>query len=780
MLNSLAGGMKQSMNNSKKFGEFSEDGLEYIIHTPHPPRDWFNYLWNADYLASVSQNMNGNSLYQNGQGIATNLFGRQDELQTPRGIYLRDRESGECWGISYRPCCTEQDEFECRHGLGYSILDTKKNGVRLEFRVFVPRKASAEIWSIRIVNESKKERSLSLFTASDIALKGVNMPYGYLSALRGEYLKDDQFLFFQNTSFNVVHEKYNAFMYATRPPARWDASRESFLGRYRNHVRPERVEEGRLGNSNASVEYLIGAMQHNLWLKPGASHSVHIVLGVVKNLAEARRFKKMFARSADVEKEFLAMKAENTARLQGLQIESPDTDFNQLFNGWLKHQLYLMADWARFYFKGYRDTCQDAAGMSILDPKRALAMLRKALENQRSDGFCPRAFRVASMDIAAADKHYADSPSWISHATDAILRETGDLSMLDEGVEYSDGGEATVWEHNLQAIEFLWNDRGEHGLSLMHFGDWCDLLDKVGVEGRGESIWMTFALARALRLVAQIAEWKGEKMIASRYRKRFARLRKNLSTHGWDGKWYLAAINDNGMPIGTAKAKEGRMFINPQSWAMLSGIIGSEEYTKIAERMEPVVDTPVGPVHNWPPFTKYQDGIGQLSGTPPGFFTNGNVYCHAAAFKVAADYAAGRSEKAFDTLMKILPSAERSEPYAQANGYVGPTAMRSRHHVSDDPWRTGTVAWNFLNVVDRMLGFDRTIDGFHLRPQIPAKWKTVRFVRPFRGRLFEVEIKREGKPGITIDGVPADGSFIAVPSGQRRAKPIKVQCVMES
>ncbi|MEN8254571.1 MAG: hypothetical protein ABFR33_03785 [Verrucomicrobiota bacterium] len=766
------------MSKNNKYGRFSEDGSEYVVQTPHPPRDWFNYLWNADYLASVSQNMNGNSLYQNGAGVATNLFGRQDDLQTPRSVYLRDQESGEYWSAGYRPCCSDQDEFECRHGLGYSTLTAKKNGIRTEFRVFVPRKASAEIWSIRVVNESKKERSISLFTASDISLKGVNMPYGYLSALRGEYLKDDQFLFFQNTSYNVVHEKYNAFMYATRPPARWDVSRESFLGRYRNPARPERVEEGSLGNSIASVEYLMGAMQHNMRLKPGASYSVHIVLGVVKDMAEARRIKKMFARHGDVEKEFQTMKAEKVGRIQGLRIETPDADFNRLFNGWMKHQLYLMADWARFYFKGYRDTCQDAAGMSILDPKRALEMLKKALQNQRSDGFCPRAFRVASMDIAAADKHYADSPSWISHTTDALLRETGDLAMLDEIVEYSDKGAATIWEHNLQAMEFLWNDRGGRGLSLMHYGDWCDLLDKVGVEGRGESVWMTFALARVLKLVGQMAKWKGESAVAATCRKRFAALRKNLLKHGWDGKWFLAAINDDGMSIGTAKAKEGRMFINPQSWAMLSGIIDAEEYTKIAKRLEPKVDTPVGPVHNWPAFTKYQDGIGQLSGTPPGFFTNGNVYCHAAAFKIAADYEAGRSEKAFDTLMRILPSAERSEPYAQANGYVGPTAMRAKHHVSDDPWRSGTVAWNFLNVVDRLLGFDRTIDGFHLRPQLPAKWKTVRFTRPFRGVDFEIEIKKGKKPGITVDGTPVEGDFIPVPPGNRRKKTVRVACVL--
>ena len=769
--------MAHRMITKKHIGEFSENGQEYLIHTPHPPRDWFNYLWNSHYLASVSQNLNGNSLYQNDDGVVTNLFGRQDELQTARSVYIRDRKTSEYWSASYRPCCSDQDEYECRHGIGYTVLTSKKNGIRTTVRIFVPRKDAAEIWSISVCNESKTTRQLSLFTASDIMLNGVNMPYGYLSSLRGEYVKEDQILFFQNTSHNVVNEKYSAFMYATRPPVRWDASRDSFLGRYRTNMRPERIEQGRLGNSMASVEYLVGAMQHSMTLKPGSSFSVHVVLGTVNNLAEARHMKRKYAGSREVEGEFTAVKLNAVRRIQGLHISTPDADFNRLFNVWLKHQLFLMADWARFYFKGYRDTCQDAAGMSIIQPERAEKMLLMALRNQRSDGFCPRAFRVASMDIAAADKHYADSPSWISHATDAILRETGDLALLDKMVSYSDKGEGTVWEHNLRAMEFLWDDRGKSGLSLMHDGDWNDLLDKVGAKGRGVSVWMSFALARTLTLVANMADWRGDRIVAARCRKRFARLQQAILKHGWDDHYFLAAINDAGMPIGTMKAKEGRVFINPQSWAMLSGIIDAKTYTDIAKRIEPVVDTPVGPAHSWPPFTRYQEGIGQLSGTPPGFFTNGNVYCHAAAFKIAADYEAGRGEKAFETLMRILPSPDRSEPYAQANGYVGETAKRRKHHVSDDPWRTGTVAWHFLNVVDRLLGFQRELKGFRLRPQLPAGWKKVHFQRPFRGVCYAIEIRRGNMPGVFVDGVAIEGDFIPAQPCKRGRTTVRIVCI---
>ncbi len=761
-----------------KYGHFTDDGYEYVITTPHPPRDWFNYFWNGTYLACAGQNMNGSSLYQNEEGVVTNLMGKQDMREDPRWIYIRDNKSGEIWSAGYLPCITVHDEFECRHGLGYTILRTLKNGIRIEFRLFVPRKHSGEIWTITVINESGKPRDLSIFTLSNIMLDGVNMPYGYVGGLCAEYLKDDNMLFFKNMTHTVVDEKYRAFVSSDVKPQRWDVSKDYFLGKTRNYACPERIINGKLGNSVASAEYMVAALQFNMKLKANASKCINLVLGIVLDLPEARKMKRAFGSGDKIEREYSMLKRENIKRLGLLKLETPDNNFNCLFDVWLKHQLYLMSDWARFYFKGYRDTCQDAAGMSIINSERAIAMLKKALRNQRSDGFCPRAFRVASMDIAAADKHYADSPTWISHATDAILRETGDLSILDEVVEYSDKGKGTIWEHNLRAMEFLWNDRGAQGLSLVHYGDWNDLMDKVGIKGKGQGIWMSFALARVLKLVGEIADARGDNDISRLCAKRYATLKKAIMKYGWDGKHFLYSITDDGLPVGTQKAKEGKIFINPQSWALLSGVISADEYTKIAERIEPIVDTPVGPVHNWPPFTKYNHSIGQLTGTPPGFFTNGNVYCHAAGFKIAADFEAGRADKAFDTLMRILPSEERSEPYAQVNGYVGPTAMRMKHHVSDDPWRTGTVAWNMLNCVDRLLGFRREIGGVSIMPLLPGKWKKFKYCRPFRGTLFNVTVIRGRNSSVTVDGNVIDGTFIPVPAEGLGRRTIEVICTL--
>ena len=693
----------------------------------------------------------------------------------PRWLYIRDNETGEFWSAGYFPCWTEMEEFECRHGLGYSVLRTLRNGIRVEFRLFVPRKESAELWTVRVMNVTDRRRDISLFAAANVMLDGVNMPYGYFGGLSGKYEEEDSFLFFKNMTHTVVDKKYRAFMYADVPPDRWDASREYFLGKNRSFNRPERVAQGELGNSVASVEFLVGAMQHNLKLDVGATKTVNYVLGVVMDLSGARHMRNTFKDGVKIEAEFLAMKRENLARLGGLKIETPDSEFDHLHNVWLKHQLFLMAEWARFYFKGYRDTCQDSAGMSLLDTPCAMEMFKKALRNQRSDGFCPRAFRVASMDIAAADKHYADSPSWISLATDALVRETGNLGLLDEVVGYSDGGEDTVWGHNLKAMEFLWNDRGSHGLSLLHCGDWNDLIDKAGAAGKGEGVWMSFALARVLQVVGQLAAWRGDCDMESRCKQRHQEISQAIWKHGWDGNHFIYAINDEGERIGSASCAEGQYFLNPQSWALLSGVIDAKKYIEIAEHLETFMETPVGPVHNWPPFTEYNPGIGQLSGTPAGFFTNGNVYCHAASFKIAADFEAGRNDKAFETFKRILPSADKSEPYAQANGYVGPAAQRMTLNVSDDPWRTGTVAWNFMNAVNQLLGFHRTLEGFYLRPKLPGQWTDARITRPFRGVSYEIEIRRGSNPRIEVDGTVLDGELIVAPKDSGKEK-VVVYC----
>ncbi|MCK5781948.1 MAG: hypothetical protein KAH10_05125 [Flavobacteriales bacterium] len=760
------------------YGNFTDGGREYKITDPRPPRDWFNFLWNPTYMASVGQNLNGFSLYQNEDGVLTNLFGKQDDRTGPRNIYIRDNETGEVWSAAYHSTRIELDEYSCTHGLGYTTLESKKNGIKVTFQIFVPRKESGEIWSVTVANESGRKRDISVFNVAKVILDGVNLTYGYQTAVDAYPQKEKQRLYFRNRSVSVMTEKYRAFTYTDVPYDHHDVSRDEFLGHDLGFDLPKCIIDGQLTDSTASAEFMVSALQHNLSLESGAEQRINIVMGVVFDEKEADEFTALYANSELIDQELEIIKNDNLSRLGLNKIDTPDADFNNLFNIWLKHQLYLMSDWARFYFKGYRDTLQDSAGIAIIDPDRALSMLEKALINQKNSGFCPRAFRVRSMEVAAADKHYSDSPTWISHATYSLLRETGDLSMLDRVVKYSDSGEDTIWEHNLRALDFLWNDRGEKGLALIRHGDWNDLMDKVGAQGKGEGVWMSIAFARALKVVEEIAVWKGDKKIEEQCATRYNEIKKNILKHGWDEDHFIYAFTDAGNKVGDNASEEGQVFINPQSWAVLAGIIDADKYEQIMKKVEPMVDTKVGPVHNWPPFTKYNKDIGSLTGIPEGNFTNGNVYCHAASFKIAADYAAGRNDKAFETFKRILPSAERSEPYAQPNGYTGPSSLRKRH-VSDDPWRTGTVAWNMLNCFDNLLGFKRDINGFNIDPQLPSEWNELSFERDFRGTIFKINVKKGDTQKVLVDGVEQADSFIEVPTAGFGKKEVTVDFQIE-
>jgi len=757
-----------------KYGSYINNGLEYNITNSQPPRDWFNMLWNPKYLASVGQNLNGFSLYQNEAGVLTNLFGKQDDRSAPRHIYLRDNETNDVWSVAPNTTGVELDDYSCTHGLGYTILESKKNGIKVTFQIFVPRQEAGEIWSVKVFNESGRPRNISVFSVAKVILDGVNLTYGYNSAVDGYHDREKQRLFFRNRSVSVMTEKYRAFTYTDVPFDHFDISKDVFLGHNLSFEMPDCIVKGQLNDSDASTEYMVSALQHNLNLNDGSKQRINIVMGIVFDEAEADDFTALYANSARIDAELETIKKQNIARLGLSELNTPDADFNNLFNVWMKHQLHLMADWARFYFKGYRDTLQDAAGVAIIDPDRALKMLEKALENQKSNGFCPRAFRVSSMEVAAADKHYSDSPSWISHATYSILRETGDLSMLDKVVAYSDSGKDTIWNHNLKALDFLWNDRGEHGLALIRHGDWNDLMDRVGAEGKGEGVWMSIALAKALKVVEEIAAWKGDTTIERLCAERYHEIKANILKYGWDEDHFIYAYTDAGNKVGDNASEEGQVFINPQSWAVLAGIIDAEKYEDIMKKVEPMVDTPVGPVHNWPPFTKYNKDIGSITGIPQGNFTNGNVYCHAASFKIAADYAAGRNDKAFETFKRILPSEEKSEPYAQPNSYVGPSALRKDRHVSDDPWRTGTVAWNMLNCFDNLLGFKRTLKGVTIEPQIPSFWNNVSYTRIFRGTTFNITIKRGEEQMMLVDGKEQTDNFIEVSESGLNQKEISI------
>ena len=755
------------MNEENRYGHFSADSREYIITDPVTPRDWMNLIWNKYYVGWVAQNLWGSGLYQTDKGASTNLFGKQDVLAPGRLIYVRDNDTGKFFTVNWDPIQAPYQKYICRHGMGYSIIENKTNGLYNTFRVFAPvTDDPLELWSYGIKNESGKKRNLSIFFVNPLTVDG-NTPYfGYIASLDAFYEKAIKGVYARNYVFAIQGLKYKGFMCHDFKIDGFDCSEMEFLGKYRSYAKPAVVVEGKCRNTNAVAENLIGVLQKNIILKAGEEKKFNLALGVVGEPKEAGRLaRKFLSRKGFIDKQFKLLQKKNWSRLGGLEINTPDKELNRFVNTWLKHQLYFNGQWARIYFKGFRDTLQDSLGIGVFDREFQKEKVLEALKYQSNNGYCPRAFKVPNSDLAEGGKWYADSPVWMSFTTAAMLKETGDMSLLNKKIPYKNGGSGTVYEHNLKAVRFLYKDPGPHGLIKIHDGDWCDLINMAGVKGRGESVFLSCLTCYSLLTMEELATRTGRKKDALEMRRNYEKLKKNILKNAWDGKWFRYGYTDSGKPFGSNKNKEGKIYLNPQSWAIIAKVVEGEAAKKLMDTTHKMLDSAVGPRHNWPQYTEYDPEIGQLTCSSPGFFTNGNNYSHASAFNMFADIALGDGDSAYRNMKRVLPHDNKLEPYALCSMYIGPDAIhRKEETIREGAWRTGTASWTMVNVVEGLLGIKSDFDGLRIQPAIPSDWKAFSVKKPFRGNLYNICVVKvaDGKSvkGMTMDGTYLQGNLI--------------------
>ncbi|MBC7765446.1 MAG: glycosyl transferase, partial [Hyphomonadaceae bacterium] len=375
---------------------------------------------------------------------------------------------------------------------------------------------------------------------------------------------------------------------------------------------------------------------------------------------------------------------------------------------------------------------------------------------------------------ALTHEFYADGPVWIAPAVYSYIAETGDDAILDLDVPYFDEGSSSVWEHMLTAVRFLYNDRGEHGLCHIHDGDWCDTAHLLGKKGIGEGVWLSIALYNTLQTVIEIAHGTGRLAVLPELMAMAEDIKEKVNEHGWDGDWYLIAYNDEGRKIGSHESEEGKLFLNPQSWAVLSGIAPYERVQKCFEAIDKKLDTWIGPLLLTPAFTKKDITIGSITGFHPGTIENGACYCHAASFKIVADCKAGRGEQAYETLMKIVPGGTADDMNEQAD--CPPYAFTNCRYSPEHPylagrflntWITGTVSWCWQAMTEWILGVRKTLDGLLIDPCIPAKWEGFTVSREYRGTIYHIEVKNpkhlnKGVQSIIINGKEIAGNIIPI------------------
>ena len=748
-------------------GRFSESGEEFLITRPDRlPREWYNYVWNESFLCQTTVDGAGGSFYRHPAGMRTQLNGGS------RRIYVRNRQTGDCCGF---PKGDPDDEVT--FGQGYTTYRRKWRGIELSFQITVPKGIKGELWCMQVVNTTGEDLDLSVFSFMDISLLGYFTPFQIL-CLSSKFEPDSGVLTFVNTDSCCTSPYFNGFVASDAPVAGFDAVRGLFVGWQSASLEtPKAVVAGKCTNTPYAGYGPAGVLQTELRVQADETKAVRYLYGIHESREEvAAAMKAAFApRSGPIMQ--TGPSDEARAKNDRFVVDTPDAELNRLFNSWAKHNLRFCVDWTRIYSRGFRDVLQDAMGVTALDPASARESLLAAMAHVYRSGRCVRAWDAVSTTLS--EEFYADGPVWIPLAVNAYIRETGDTAILDEQCPYLDGGKGSLLEHMLAAVRFLYEDRGRHGLCRIHDGDWCDTAHLLGKKGRGVGVWLTIALHKALAEVGELAEFLGDAALAGEMATKGQVLREVVNEAGWDGEWFLIAYNDDGRPIGTGTDATGRVFLNPQSWAVISGITSEQRRQACLKAIDEHLDSGVGPVLLSPPFTEMDRSIGTITGFAPGLIENGSCYCHAAAFKIVADCATGRGDRAYRTLRAIMPGgdADQTNPDADCPPFAFTNSRAALCHPylggrSLGIWATGTVAWCWMALTEWMLGVRKSFSGLQVDPCIPSEWSGFSVRRRYRGCEYEITVSNPdhvqcGVKEVTVAGEPFAGESLPIEPGRK-------------
>jgi len=763
-----------------KYGDFSKDGREYIIKKPDTPKPWFNYLFNDEYHALVSQTGGGYSYYKDPK---SNRILRYDHIQTDRPgryIFMMDKDTGDKWSSNWQPLRKKLDSWKCIHGLGYTKIQSKEKNISTEITYAVPLEDSLELWVVKVKNEGKKKRHLKVFPFVEFVSGDIELEACYRNIImlynQADFDEKDKAIIAFKHPFRAEHKRGYSFFSTNLPIKRYDTRKEHFLGEYNDIESPESImKHGKCSNSFTRGEDMVGVFECDLSLKPKEEKEFVIVLGFNEDRQKISFYLRKYRNMTNVKRELRNINKHWKDLTEKIMVKTPDPEFDLMVNMWGKYQLSAITHWrgTSHYHGvegglGYRDTAQDSEGLLSLDMRTAMKKLESILKYQYKSGHAVSGF---SQTEGSWDELYqsgvigkADVAVWLPYTVVSYVKETGDVDFLKKEYRFCDGDKASVYEHILRAVRYLYSKRGQHKLPYILKADWNDAYDHVGLKGKGESVWLAMALARACMQVGELAGFIGDENIKEEMDEKYRELKEIINDEGWDGNWYIAAYNDEGMKIGSDRNKEGKVPLNSQTWAILSDIVPESRMKKILEKIDKYLDTPYGPALFLPSYTAFNPGIGRVTAFAAGTKENAAVFSHACAFKIVSDCTINRGNEAYETYKKLLPmntvkedhTMYKVEPYVWAEYIIGP-GSKYRFGEGAFTWNTGTAPWMFIAATEWMLGARREFEGLLIDPCLPSKWKQCWIRRPFRGAVYEITVKnpkgvQSGVKKIIVDG----------------------------
>jgi N,N'-diacetylchitobiose phosphorylase len=790
-----------------KYGYFDNQNREYVITRPDTPAPWTNYLGTEKFCTVISHNAGGYSFYNSPEYNRVTKFRPNGTFDRPgHYVYLRDDESGDYWSISWQPVAKSLEEanYEVRHGLSYSKFKCEYNDITATKTLFVPKGEDAEVWDIVIKNNSDKPRTISAFSFVEFSFSHIQSDnqnhqmslYSAGTQYRDGVLEYD--LYYNTNDFEGFY-----YLASTFDPDSYDGQRDSFLGAYRDEANPIAVEKGRCSNSAQTCYNHCGSLHKQFTLAPGEEVRFAYILGIGKGNGE--RLRNKYQDLANVDAAFQEIIEHWDSRCRKFQVTSPNQGLDTMINAWTLYQAETCVVWSRFASfievggrtgLGYRDTAQDAISVPHSNPAMTRKRIVDLLRGQVKAGYGLHLFDPDWFDPEKADVEPSKSPTvvptpsdddkihgiedtcsddhlWLIPTICNYVLESGQSEFFNEVIPFADGGEATVYDHLKAALDFSSKYVGQTGICKGLRADWNDCLNLGG----GESSMVSFLHYWALDEFIKLAKHLGNHKDVDHYTNMANGVQKACEEHLWDseGGWYIRGLTKNGDKIGTAQQTEGRIHLESNTLAVLSGAVSAERGARAMDSVDEHLYSEYGLHLNAPSFSTPNDDIGFVTRVYQGVKENGAIFSHPNPWAWVAEAKLGRGDKAMKFYDALNPYNQNdniehrvTEPYSYVQFIMG--RDHQDHGRANHPWLTGTAGWAYFAVTNFILGVSVDYDGLAINPCIPNDWPGFKVTREWRGATYNITVENpqsvsKGIASITVNGQPHEGSIPAAAQG---------------
>ena len=780
-----------------RYGYFDNASREYVIDRVDVPASWTNYIGLKDFYGVFNHTAAGYVLYKSPEYHRITRFRPNGPVDGPgHYVYLRDNDTGDFWSVSWQPVGKPKEHYSCRHGLSYSKYLCDYSGINAQQTLFAAIDDPVEIWDVRLRNDSGKKRNLSVFSYLEFSFHQIPMDnqnfqmslYATGSRYEDGIIEED--LYYEEDGFQ--------FFTADFTPDGFDCCRDAFLGDYRTERNPQAVETGKCSGSFRKGGNHCGALMKTITLEPGQEQRLLFLLGE-GGLETGRTMRRKYTQQR-VDRDFAETAKFWDERLKCLQVSTPSEAMNTELNIWNLYQSEINVMFSRFTSfievggrvgLGYRDTAQDAMMVVHADPegcKKRIVQLLKALtyEGYGLHLFEPRWFEPEEKQqsfksptvVPTPDKSQivhglkdacADDALWLVSSIVQYVRETGDVGFVDTVVRYADGGEGTVYNHMKRILDFSAKQVGAHGICKGLRADWNDCLNLGG----GESAMVSFLHHWAICNFVELAKKLGRNGDAEDYETMAAAVKKISRQELWDGQWFIRGITAKGRKIGTQADTEGRVHMESNTWAVLSGVADPEQGKLAMDAVDEYLYTPYGLMLNAPCFTVPDDDIGFVTRVYPGLKENGSIFSHPNPWAWCAEAVLGRGSRAMKFYDALCPAMQndqievrKSEPYSYCQFVSGRdhTTFGEAHH----PFMTGSAGWAYYAATQYLLGVRPEFDSLTVDPCIPADWKEFTVDRIWRGAEYRIRVTNpkgveKGVAEIRLNGETVDSIPVQAP-----------------